>query len=224
MNWKLKNPKFLLTLPPMQFTKDELIRPDGCLAVAYLDASLTKAGFYSEILDMNVGDKNDSLKDTFFNPIPISPKFVRIGMSQDRILKKVSNFDVIGISSVFTQQTSRCFEISNLIKSNFPEKIIIGGGVNSRNLKNHFFKNNFDVIFNSEAEKSLVDFAKYLDCGSPSLPKIEGISYMAINFLTLFVFLFLILFPFFVIISNLWEKIKRNYYSLLALISKASIK
>ena len=178
MNWRFKNPKFLLTLPPMQFTKDELIRPDGCLAVAYLDASLTKAGFYSEILDMNVGDKNDTLKDTFFNPIPITPKFVRIGMSQDKILKKVADFDVIGISSVFTQQTSRCFEISNLIKSNFPDKIIIGGGVNSRNLKVNFFNNSFDIIFNSEAEKSLVDFAKYLDCGSPSLSKIEGISYM----------------------------------------------
>jgi len=47
-------------------------------------------------------------------------------------------------------------------------------------------------------------------CGFFGLDK-EGISYMAINFLTLFVFLFLILFPFFVIISNLWEKIKRNY-------------
>ena len=140
MNWRLKNPKFLLTLPPMQFTNDELIRPDGCLAVAYLDASLTKAGFYSEILDMNVGDKNDTLKDTFFNPIPVTPKFVRIGMSQDKILKKVADFDVIGISSVFTQQTSRCFEISNLIKSNFPDKIIIGGGVNSRNLMSCFIR------------------------------------------------------------------------------------
>ena len=181
MNWKLKNPKFLLTLPPMQFTKDELIRPDGCLAVAYLDASLTKAGFDSEILDMNVGDKNDTLKDTFFKQISIGPKFIRIGMSQDRILKKVSDFDVIGISSVFTQQTSRCFEISNLIKTNFPDKIIIAGGVNSRNLKVHFFKNSFDIIFNSEAEKSLVDFAKFLDRGSPSLSEVEGISYMVDN-------------------------------------------
>ena len=162
----------------MQFTRDELIRPDGCLAVAYLDSSLTKAGFSSEILDMNVGDETDSLKNTFFKQVPISPKFVRIGMSQDRILKKVADYDVIGISSVFTQQTSRVFEISNLIKKEFPEKIIIGGGVNSRNLKEQFFQNSFDVIFNSEAEKSLVDFAMYLDCGTPSLKNIGGISFM----------------------------------------------
>ena len=177
----IKDPKFLLVFPPLQYRKDEMIRPDGTLALPYLDASLTEAGFQSQILDMSIGTSKDRLDDTFYRKVSISAHLVRVGMSSERILEEVQDFDVIAITSIFTQQTSRVFEISKMIKENYPEKILIAGGVNARSLKEHFFNNGFDVIFLSEGEKAIVDFAKLLHFGTPSLSDIDGIAFKKNN-------------------------------------------
>jgi hypothetical protein len=55
---QIKDPKFLLVYPPLQFQDGEVVRPDGCLANAYLDSSLTKAGYETKIIDMAVGDES----------------------------------------------------------------------------------------------------------------------------------------------------------------------
>ena len=68
---QIKDPKFLLVYPPLQFQDGEVVRPDGCLANAYLDASLTEAGFESNIIDMAVGEEQDTLEETFYNPANI---------------------------------------------------------------------------------------------------------------------------------------------------------
>ena len=175
--YKIKGPKFLLVFPPLQFAEREVVRPDGTLALPYLDAALTEAGFYSRILDMSIGTSKDDLKDTFYREVPLENGLVKVGMTSERILEEVHNFDVIDITSIFTPQTSRCFEISNLIKKTYPEKILITGGVNARSLRDHFFKNKFDVIFLSEGEKSIVQFAQFLHSGKPSLSEIPGIAF-----------------------------------------------
>lgn len=155
-----------------------MIRPDGTLALPYLDAALTRAGYDSTILDMSVGGPHDRLEDTFYNEVAVSPKLVRVGMTPDRILEYVRDYDVIAITSIFTPQTSRCFEVGRLIKQAYPEKVLIAGGVNARSLRHHFLKNGFDCVFLSESENVIVDFARYLETGDPPLEEIEGIAYM----------------------------------------------
>ncbi len=86
-NFKIKDPRFLLILPPLQFRTEEMIRPDGSLALAYLCAALTEAGFHSEILDMSVGTSTDCLEDTFYRRVEISTAMSRVGMSQERIIE-----------------------------------------------------------------------------------------------------------------------------------------
>jgi radical SAM superfamily enzyme YgiQ (UPF0313 family) len=174
---KIKEPSFLLAFPPMQFATGEMIRPDGTLALPYLAASLNRAGFRADILDMSVGAQQDTLEQTFYREERISDHFVRVGMTHERILQEVRSYDVIGITSIFTQQTSRCFEISRLIKKHFPEKILIAGGVNARSLRHHFFDHGFDVVFLSESENAIVDFARHLDTGEPKLEEVSGIAY-----------------------------------------------
>lgn len=174
---RIKNPKFLLVYSPQQFEKDEMIRPEGTLALPYLAASLNKAGFQSQILDMCVGTSKDRLEDVFYRKIPVSNDVVRIGMSQERILEEIQDFDVIAVTSIFTQQTSRCFEVSKLIKKHYPEKILIAGGVNARSIKELFFSHGFDVIFISEGEEAIVEFARFLSSGRPNIAKIDGIAY-----------------------------------------------
>ena len=174
---QIKDPKFLLVYPPLQFQDGEVVRPDGCLANAYLDSSLTRAGYESKIIDMAVGEEQDTLEETFYNPVRIKDKLSRVGMPTSRILESVKDYDIIGITSVFTQQASRCFEVSNLIKEHYPEKIVVGGGTNCRSMPELFFKNGFDVVFTSEAEHSIVEFGRSIDRGDLSLSKVEGISF-----------------------------------------------
>ncbi|MBL7132107.1 MAG: B12-binding domain-containing radical SAM protein [Candidatus Omnitrophica bacterium] len=177
MKSKIKNPKFLLVYPPQQFEKKEIIRPEGTLSLPYLAASLAEAGFHSQILDACVGTAKDKLEEVFYREKPISDDLVRVGMPEERIVEEIRDFDVIAVTSIFTQQTSRCLEIGELVKKFYPEKLLIAGGVNARNLKDHFFSRGYDVIFTSEGEKPIVEFAKFLHSGAPTIAEIDGIAY-----------------------------------------------
>jgi anaerobic magnesium-protoporphyrin IX monomethyl ester cyclase len=177
MRRRIKDPKFLLVFPPLQYAAGEMIRPDGTLALAYLDAALSDAGFHSQILDMSIGTPCDRLEDTFYRQVPLSDTMVRIGLSPARILEEVRAFDVIAVTSIFTQQTSRCFEVSQLVKHAYPDKLVIAGGVNARSLREHFFDHGFDVIFLSEAEHAIVQFAQSLHAGAPDLAEVAGIAF-----------------------------------------------
>jgi anaerobic magnesium-protoporphyrin IX monomethyl ester cyclase len=144
------NPRFLLAFPPQQVTAEETIRPDGMRALPYLDAALGKAGFDSDILDMSIGTPTDRLEDTFYRQVQISERFTRIGISPEQLLDVVADYDVVALTSIFTQQTSRCLEVGSLVKEAFPEKLLVAGGANARSLREHFLDHGFDAIFLSE--------------------------------------------------------------------------
>jgi len=173
----LREPRFLLLFPPLQYGRDELVRPDGTLALPYLDAALTAAGFESRLLDASVGEERDALADTFLRSTPLENGLFRIGMSESRLREAMRDADVIAVTSNFTQQTSRCFEIARLVRESYPEKILVAGGINARNLRGHFFENGFDVVFLSEAEKAIVSFAHALRRGGAAIAGVPGIAY-----------------------------------------------
>ena len=150
---RIRHPRFLLAFPPQQVTAEEAIRPDGTLALPYLDAALGEAGFDSDILDMSIGTPADRLEDTIYRKVQISERFSRIGMSPERLLEVVADYDVVALTSIFTQQTSQCLQIGSLVKEAFPEKLLIAGGVNARSLREQFLDHGFDMIFLSEGEK-----------------------------------------------------------------------
>lgn len=174
---RIRDPRFLMLFPPLQFGATELQRPDGTLALPYLDAALTRAGFHSEILDCSVGNARHALADTFFKPVQISERFVRVGLSPEQILAEVESFDIIAVTSIFTPQTSRVFEVAELIKRHYPDKILVAGGVNARSLRDHFFNAGFDVVGLSEGERPMVQLAQFLHSGTPSLGEIDGIAF-----------------------------------------------
>jgi anaerobic magnesium-protoporphyrin IX monomethyl ester cyclase len=173
---RIKDPSFLCVFPPLQYAAGELVRPDGTLGLPYLDAALSRAGFHSQILDMSVGTPQDRLEDTFYRQVALSDDLVRIGLSPERILEELRPFHVIAVTSIFTQQTSRCFEVAELVKRAYPDKLLIAGGVNARSLREQFLDHGFDVVFLSEGEASIVQLAHALRTGTPLEQAVSGIA------------------------------------------------
>ena len=153
-----------------------MAKPDGSLSLPYVAGSLRRAGYGVKILDLSVGGEKDQLKDTFFHPTPLDSGLIRVGMSHERIAEEIVDYDVIGISSIFTTQTSMVLETIRLIKRLDPNKVVIAGGVNARNLRDRFFAAGVDIIVLSEAELTILEIAEALR-GNGSLTDVPGICY-----------------------------------------------
>ena len=174
---RANNPSFLLLYSPLQFGPEEMAKPDGSLSLPYVAGSLRRGGYDVKILDISVGAEQDRLQDTFFRATRLPSGLLRIGMSHERILQEAAAFDVVGISSIFTTQSSMVLETIRLIRTNFPEKLILAGGVNARNLRSRFFKAGADVIVLSEAENIVIEIAEALR-GKRTLTSVQGIAFL----------------------------------------------
>ena len=172
----LREPRFLLVYPALQFAPEEQAKPDGSLGVAYLAASLRRSGYPVRILDVAVGNENDALDDGFRRTTPLSTGLVRVGISPERIAQELEDADVVGVTSIFTPQTKMVFELFALVKRVAPEKLVITGGVNARSMRKRFFDAGADFIFLSEAEQTILEFAEYLR-GKRALADVSGIAY-----------------------------------------------
>src|SRR5262249_17779993 len=95
------NPSFLLMYSPLQFGPEEMAKPDGSLSLPYLAGALREAGYAVKILDVSVGDLDQSLDETFFRTEFLPSGLIRCGMSWSAVGKRVADFDVIGVSSIF---------------------------------------------------------------------------------------------------------------------------
>lgn len=170
-------PRFILLYTPLQFLPGETAKPDGSLSLAYIAGALRGAGYHVKILDCSVGDDDDSLDETFFRTVKLESGLLRIGLSLESILEKTRDYDVIGISSIFTPQTTMALDVIRAIKKARPDSLVIAGGVNARSLKARFLANGADVIALSESEETVVNIAEALR-GKRVLSEIPGISYL----------------------------------------------
>lgn len=125
--WPIKDPKFLLMYSALQFAPDEMAKPDGSLSLAYLAGALRAAGYHVQILDVSVGNDKDDLKDTFFDTTFLPSGLVRCGMKPDRIAEEIREYDIVGISSIFTTQTRMVLDLARFVKEVDPTKLVIAG-------------------------------------------------------------------------------------------------
>ncbi len=170
-------PKFLLMYGPQIFDRRfGAIKPEGSLGLIYLASALRNKDFEVTILDASVGNNNYTLEETFFNEKVQPNGLVRVGMSIEDILGEVVDYDVIGISSIFTAQTRMVEEVVAEIKREYPDKIIILGGVNAKSQMSLFFNAGADLICLSEAEETIVEIAELLRKGERDFSKINGVA------------------------------------------------
>lgn len=176
LSYGRRDPRFLLLYSPLQFAPKDTVKPDGSLSLPYIAGALREAGFEVKILDTCVGNKKDHLKDTFYHPVRLSSGLIRVGMSRARIAEEVEGYDVIGVTSIFTFQTSMVLELVRLIKEVDPKKLVVAGGVNARYLAERFFDSGVDVVCLSEGEKTIVEIGNKLRHGSWDFSSIPGIA------------------------------------------------
>lgn len=174
---RIRDPRFLLLYSPLQFGAGETAKPDGSLSLAYVAGSLRRAGYETRVLDCAVGENGQPLTETFFRSTRLPSGLLRVGMSVESILAIAAEYDVIGISSIFTPQTTTCVDLVRAIREAMPEKLILAGGVNARNLRRRFFDGGVDVIALSEAEETIVRIAKALE-GRGRVTDTPGIAFL----------------------------------------------
>ncbi|MCF7223752.1 B12-binding domain-containing radical SAM protein [Marilutibacter chinensis] len=174
---RCKSPRFLLLYPPLQFAQNEVAKPDGSLSLAYLAGALRDAGYEVSVLDCTVGADGSPLEDSFFN-VTVQPNGLRrIGMPAEAILRAIEDYDVIGLTSIFTPQTTPCLDLIAQIRNCYPNKLILAGGVNARSMRRRFFAAGADLIAISEAETTIVRIAEALQ-GRVPLSAVPGIMFL----------------------------------------------
>ena len=171
------NPRFILLYSPQIFDpKFGAIKPEGSLGLIYLISALRDENFDVNLLDATVGNDNYSLSETFYRQEIQSDGMVRVGMSIQDILLEIKDYDVIGITSIFTAQTRIIEKVVSSIKKMYPKKIIVLGGVNAKYQRKRFFDCGADLICLSEAEKTIVEIGKVLRNNLKDFSNIKGLA------------------------------------------------
>lgn len=176
----IKDPRFLLMYAPQRFDLHlGAVKPEASLGNLYLAGALRDAGFQVNILDCCLGNDRYSLEQSFYRQTPLPNGMIRIGMAPEDILLEIAEYDVVGISSIFTPQTYMVEEIVRLISQSYPDKLIIMGGINARTQMKRFFDAGAHLICISEAERTIVEIGDILRKGGRDFSNLAGVAFMS---------------------------------------------
>jgi radical SAM superfamily enzyme YgiQ (UPF0313 family) len=173
----VKDIKVTLLYPPNQTLEGYMCKPNGSLAYPNLAGALIHDGYQVEVFDACVGNEKDDLDEVFYRPTTLPSGLLRTGVSDERILEEVRDSQVVGLTSIFTAQENMVLETVRLIKKAYPEKLIVAGGVNARNRLGPFFGAGVDVVFLSEAERTLLALLDRMRKGQPDYRALSSIAF-----------------------------------------------
>ena len=120
----MKNIRILFLYPPEQSWPKTMVKPNGSLAYPYLGGALRDINVESYVYDACVGNDDDNLDDFFNKSSELPTGMIRTGVSDERILEIASNYDAIGITSIFSQQETQVLNCAKIIKKKFPNKLL----------------------------------------------------------------------------------------------------
>ena len=175
-----KDPSFKLLYSPQRHDpKYGTVKPEASLGNLYLAAALRDNKFDVDVLDCCIGGKKHTMDEAFNNTTPLPNGMVRVGLAPETIIRECQDYDVIGMSSIFTPQTHMVEDTVRLIRQACPDKLIIMGGINARTQLKRYFDAGADLICLSEAEGAIVEIGNTLRVGSRNFSHISGIAFMS---------------------------------------------
>jgi radical SAM superfamily enzyme YgiQ (UPF0313 family) len=154
-----------------------MCKPNGSLAYPNIGGALRDMGVQVDIYDACVGNQKDNLDEVFYKSVELETGLLRTGVSEDRILEEVTDSDLVGLTSIFSDQETMVLRCARLIKEEFPDKLIVAGGVNARSRRHHFFKSGIDIICLSEAEQTIQKIVRAMQLKSNDFSDISAIAY-----------------------------------------------
>jgi len=173
-----KDVKVTLVYPPVQSWSAAMCKPNGSLAYPNLGGALLQKGVEVKVYDAAVGNESDDLNEVFFNSTQELPNgLLRTGVSNKRILEEVADSDIVGLTSIFTDQETMVLTTAKLIKDAFPEKLVVSGGVNARSRLQIFLDNGIDIVCLSEAETTITLISEEVSKGSRDFSRIPAIAF-----------------------------------------------
>ena len=98
-----REPKVLLLYPPEQRWPGFMVKPNGSLAYPMLGGALKEINCHVEVYDACIGNDDDDIEQ-FYKTTKLPSGLLRTGVSDNRILEAVKDFDIIGITSIFSSQ------------------------------------------------------------------------------------------------------------------------
>ncbi len=172
----LKEPKVLLLYPPEQRWPGFMVKPNGSLAYPMLAAALKQINCYVEVYDACVGNDDDEISN-FYKSTELPSGLLRTGVSDERILEVVEEFDIIGITSIFSSQETMVLHSAKLIKEKYPDKLLISGGGHARWNAEKFLNGGFEIVATSEAEETIKEIIKEYRKGTNDWSNIRQIMF-----------------------------------------------
>lgn len=141
------------------------------IGLAYVAASLREAGHEVHIID-TTGEALDR-----YTPIDDAGLLLRRGISDDDILERLEDSDVIGFGLMFSQDWLPARQLIATVRARHPRAILIGGG-------EHFTAepvgaledSALDYILEGEGDRSVVDLFEHLG-GTRGLEDVPGCWY-----------------------------------------------
>ena len=93
-----------------------MCKPNGSLAYPYLGGALRDIGVTADVYDACVGNDKDDLNNFYKKSTPLPSGMMRTGVTDERILEVASQYDAVGITSIFSQQETQVLHCAKIIK------------------------------------------------------------------------------------------------------------
>lgn len=175
--------KILLIRPPMTLLKNEIKSVVFPLGLAYIAARLEQEGHQIEVLDAVVLGQDSRIE---------REGMLHFGLDWPEIAERItkSNPEAVGISCMFSSQSSNAYKVAELVKAWNPTVPIIFGGAHPSSVPEEVLSHaEVDYVVLGEGEQSIADLVSCLAKGATDnhkeeleeLSKIEGIGFKQQN-------------------------------------------
>ena len=165
----IPSPKSLLVMPPMCLYEGAVKRVIPPLGLCYIAAAMERAGFDVTILDCIV-EGIDELER-------VGCGIWRFGISERKFRDFIAehDFDVIGLSMIYSSDLPNLYRCAQIVKELRPETIVIAGGLHATIYTERFLQDSIggipwiDFVIRGEGEARLPEFLRNLAVGKVDL-------------------------------------------------------